>query len=446
MAGFRATPTQGAGWSQQKESTLNIRRKVFAGAAILTALGTAGAAGSLPAFASSTGCAFSNGCATLHGTDANNHAIAMDAKHQSAKAGTLIIGYPDVPGDGATSFDAVLHYTTGAKKTAYADTGLSVKDFDNTCKTPTSKDVAPAITGSGGATGAITAGGNDLSVSTSATGLTVNGGGTATLNWIAGSGSHTSSLELAETYGAGCVANWTTDVVVGTPSSGDASFVPFTLVPGQGNNGGRIHEQDTGSSVDTFTDTVTGGTFTFTGLPAGVSQSGGVLTADSSTAIPGTYTSVGVVYTEPGGVIDTASFTLVVSGIKSVNPGNDIPYYTFAYAKGGVWSNECVTDNGGSAALVLAACTLGKDQYQDFYAETTSGGSGTPVLLSGGSYFIQNKLAAVTSPASSCLTDPSVLDPATPQSDAVDESAIPAGRQLRVDGPCLAGNTWTWAS
>jgi len=152
-----------------------------------------------------------------------------------------------------------------------------------------------------------------------------------------------------------------------------------------------------------------------------------------------------VVYTAPDGAVYTATFTLKVSGIKSVNPGNHIPYYTFAYAKGGVWTNQCVTDEGGSGALNLQVCTLGKDQYQDFYAETAPGGSGAPVLLGGGSYYIQNRIAAVTSPASSCLTDPSILNPATPQSDATDEAI--GGRQLRVDGSCSgAQDQWTWAS
>jgi hypothetical protein len=366
--------------------------------------------------------------------DAASHAVAMDAKYQ--KATEIIIGYPDIPGDGATSFDAVLHYTSGPERVTYQDTGLDVREFDNTCHTPVSHDVTPSITGNGGPSGTITAGGNDLAVSTGVADLSVTGGGTSTLNWTGVGTSGPKTLIIAETYGAGCVSLWGTDV---STVSGHATFLGFS--PFASSAGGHIHETDTGSSVDTFTDDVSGGTFSFTGLPAGVSQSGGVLTADTSTAIPGTYTSVGVVYTEPGGVIDTASFTLVVSGIKSKNPGPAIPFYTFAYAKGGVWSSQCVTDEGGSGALNLQPCTLGKDQYQDFFVETTGG----PVLLGGGSYYIRNWIAAVTSPASSCLTDPSILNPSTPQSDATDEAI--GGRQLRADGSCSStANQWSWGS
>ena len=86
---------------------------------------TAGAA-----YASSTGCAFSNGCATLHGTDVNGNTVAMDAKYQ--RSTEILIGYPDNAGDGATSFDGVLHEGKGAKTTAYADTGLTVSRLRTT--------------------------------------------------------------------------------------------------------------------------------------------------------------------------------------------------------------------------------------------------------------------------------------------------------------------------
>jgi len=293
----------------------------------------------------------------------------------------------------------------------------------------------PSVTGSGGATGAITAGGNDLSVSTNAADLTVVGGGTGTLNWTGLGSSGPDSLVIAENYGAGCVSLWGTEVLT---VSGNATFPTpaFTIV--NSNAGGHIHETDTGSSVDTFTDTVSGGTFSFTALPKGVSQSGGVLTADTSTAIPGTYTSVGVVYTEPGGVIDTASFTLVITGIKSITPGAGVPFYTFVYAPKGDWTSQCVTDINGSGALKLFPCTLGKDTGQDFTIGAT-----TPGLLSGSQAPVRNLLAEAASPADSYLVDPSTSDPATPQSDAADEVA-PGGRQLYVNG--ADANVWSWGT
>jgi hypothetical protein len=415
---------------------IRTRTGVFA-ASLLAAAALVAGGGALagPASAaplSSTNCAFSNGCATLNGTDAAGNAVSMDAKYQNPKE--IVIGYPDKPGDGATSFDAVIHYTSA--KGGYADTGLTVKDFDNTCHTSTSSDHTPAVTGNTLATGAITAGGNNLAVSTFPDGVTFTGGNTQTLNWV-GAGSHTSNIVVAETYGAGCVALWAADVSV---SGGDVTFTGFTL--NTGNAGGHIHETNTGSSVDTFTDSVSGGTFSFTALPAGVSQSGGVLTADTSTAIPGTYTSIGVVYTEPGGVIDTASFTLVITGNKVTL--TDVPYYTFVYAKNGVWSNQCVTDDNGSGGLNLQVCTLGKNQYQDWFALNSAGTpQGDLQTNVSTKYWIQNVLAAMSNKANSCLIDNSTLAPGTPESDAIDSAA--GGRELRATGSCTAaGDTWGW--
>ena len=129
-----------------------------------------------------------------------------------------------------------------------------------------------------------------------------------------------------------------------------------------------------------------------------------------------------------------------------MNPGPDIPFYTFVYAKNGVWSSQCVTDSNGSGALTLIPCTLGKNRYQDFFALNSSG-SPSQSLTGGGQFHIQDWLASIVSPVNSCLTDPSSLNPGTPQTDATDEAASPAGRQLRVDGSCTAtGNLWTWAS
>lgn len=412
-------------------------------AAGLLAAGLGAAALSGTAQASTPGCAFTNGCATLHGIDAGGSAVAMDAKYQSSKTGTLIIGYPDKPGDGATTFAGVLHETPGKKVVTYQDTGLQVRDFDNTCNTAAGHNVTPTVTGNGLATGTITAGGsNTLSASSSVADLSVNGGGTPVLSWTGAANGVAETLIVAENYGAGCVSLWGSDVSA-TGGGTHVVFTPFTVIASS--SGGHIHETDTGSSVDTFTDTVSGGTFTFTALPKGVSQAGGVLTADSSTAIPGTYTSVGVVYTEPGGVVDTASFTLVISGVKSVSPGTPTPYYTFAYAKGGDWTSQCVTNVNGSGSLILAPCTLGKDHYQDFYALNSAGvPQGDLLTNGGGTYHIQNFLAAYGSP-SSCLADTATVNPATPETNAFD-TAI-GGRQLRVNASCTASATeWSWSS
>jgi len=220
----------------------------------------------------------------------------------------------------------------------------------------------------------------------------------------------------------GTVAQFT----AGTEGPADLAALKFPTSPG--------------SSEFTFLDSDSGGTFSFTGLPAGVSHSGGTLTADTSTAVPGTYTNVGVTYTAPDGAVWTATFTLKVSGIKVVTPGAGVPYYTFVYAPKGDWTSQCVTDINGSGALKLFPCTLGKDAGQDFTVDSASG------LLDGSQHHVSDLLAAAVSAASSCLTDPSTSVAGTPQSDTADEVA-PGGRQLYVHGSCAAGvNLWSWGT
>ena len=81
---------------------MSARNKILASAGGLVLAASLGL-GAGVAQASTPGCAFADGCATLQGFDAANHAVAMDAKYQNPKE--IVIGYPDVPGDGATSFD-----------------------------------------------------------------------------------------------------------------------------------------------------------------------------------------------------------------------------------------------------------------------------------------------------------------------------------------------------
>jgi len=407
-----------------------IRSKVLAAAASLTLLAGAGVAAAGSASASSAGCAFTNGCATLHGTDAASHAVAMDAKRQSSAPGTLIIGYPDIPGDGATSFDAVIHYTNGKKTTSYQDTGFTLSPTFTSvpCLLTTDPAVTPAGT-------PLTAGGNIMTVK-STTGTVTASPSSGSSIVLGGAGSLTIDEQYASD-GTSCQAAYTGTVAqftAGTEGAPDKAPLTIPTSPG--------------GSIWTFLDSDTGGTFSFPGLPANVSWTpGGSLTADTSTAVPGTYSNVGVTYTATDGAVWTATFTLKVSGIKTVNPGPNIPYFTFVYAKGGVWSNECVTANNGSGGLVLQTCTLGKDQNQDFYALDGTGAKSAALQTSSAAFRIQNVIAAVTSAADSCLTDPSSLDPATPQTDAADVAASPAGRQLRADGSCTLGvNEWTWAS
>ena len=359
---------------------MSIRSKALAVTAALAVTGGLTLATAGVSWASSTGCAFSNGCATLHGTDANGNAVAMDAKYQNKSE--ILIGYADNAGDGATSFDGVLHYGKGTKTTTYADTGLAVSHFlfTQTCPSGGTSDVAPSITGNPGTSGTITAGGNDLSVHASVTDLPVTGNGTGTLGWSATAAGLPGTLTVAEDFGVGCVGLWNASVTFAAGPPATATFTPFTQAAA-GN--GTISEVNTGSSVDTFTDTVPNGKFSFTALPAGISVSGGTLTADTSTAVPGLYTSLGVIYTQPDGAVDTASFDLLVTGIKSTTPGAGVPFYTFVYAPKGDWTSQCVTDINGSGALKLFPCTLGKDTGQDFTIDSANGlldGSQAPRL------------------------------------------------------------------
>ena len=142
---------------------------------------------------------------------------------------------------------------------------------------------------------------------------------------------------------------------------------------------------------------------------------------------------------QPDGAVDTASFDLLVTGIKSTTPGAGVPYYTFVYAPKGDWTSQCVTDINGSGALRLFPCTLGKDTGQDFTIDSTSG------LLDGSQHHVSNWLAAAGG-VKSCLVDPSTSAAATSQSDAADELP-PGGRQLYVNGSCAANvDLWSWGT
>lgn len=409
------------GMPETKGTLMSFKRKVLSSAAVAVGLGTLmltpGAA-----FASSTGCAFTNGCATLHGVDAASHGVAMDSKYQSASTGNLIIGYPDNSGDGATDFDAVLHYTPGNNVTTYSDTGFLVSHLSLACSLSgvSSTDI-PKKTGT-----TITAP-YPLTVSqANGTDFTTTGPST--------------SLSFSGTLQDGTVVTET-----GTGSDAGCAGA-FTY------HGGTFHLSDptslisvhnVGGSVTEFTDSDTG-TFSFSGLPDGVSVNGGSLTADSSTAVPGTYSSVGVTFTESSGAAITEAFNLTVDGTSATAPGAPTPYYTFAYAKAGVWSNECVTDTNGSGALTLETCTLGHDHYQDFYALQGGVPQGSLQTDTGGTYHIQNLLSAYGS-ANSCLIDAATVNPATPETNAFDEAT--GGRQLAVTGSCTSDATsWSWSS
>lgn len=378
--------------------------------------------------ASSPGCAFGNGCATLHGMDAASHQVALDAKYQNKSE--ILIGYPDLAGDGATSFDGVLHFTKGAKVTTSQDTSLQVNRLHGTCPalpsaglTPSAGIVTPDADGS-------------LSVKSVPAGMGAvkNPNGTVTLS---GAATAAGSLVLDEAFGDCTVAEYWAispgDVVPTAAAVLDKPAIGRTYPVG----GVQF------SDVATVPAGVTGG-FAYSGLPAGLSASGsGFLSVGASTALKGTYSSRGVTYADSFGASVTSAFQLVVDALTTTTPGNHVPYYTFVYAPHGTWTSRCVTDVNGSGALRLEPCTLGRDKYQDFFALN---GSGSPVQIADGAttYHFQNWLASVAK-ADSCLTDPSSLNPGTPQNDATDEATGPAGRQLRTDGSCTSGqNLWSW--
>lgn len=84
-------------------------RKFLAAAGAVVMSAGLGLGLSLTAMASSFGCTLGDGCGTLHttGTDLGGNSQAWDAKYQNPME--EVIGYPDNPGDSATSFDLVRH-------------------------------------------------------------------------------------------------------------------------------------------------------------------------------------------------------------------------------------------------------------------------------------------------------------------------------------------------
>jgi hypothetical protein len=409
-----------------------------------------------PSSASTTGCAFTNGCATLNGVDAASHAIAMDATKQSAKTGTLIIGYPDRPNDGATNFDAVLHFTTSSSPT-YSDTSLLVQQptnnafvhrYDLGCvngadadtHNPLTTDAASSFEGHAVTWSLTDTTDPDVAID-SVTGQVTDPG-------TAGDGIP-STADVTVTDGA--------DVANAVVTVNDAGAPTLTVDSGNCITIDSVPaEQGGGVQFDAVDHSFTGGdtgssnnpepyTWSATGLPGGVSINPATGFIAPGTAAPGSY-GVTVKATDESGAVSIITFTLQVNastGSVAVNT----PYYTFVYAKNGVWTSQCVTDVSGSGALQLIPCTLGHNRYQDFFALN---GAGDPVgtLTSGGQFHIQDFLASIVSGASSCLTDPSSLVPGIPQSNATDEAGAPIpGRQMRADGSCSATqNLFTWAS
>jgi hypothetical protein len=421
---------------------MSIKSKVLAGATALTLVGGVGLAGALTAGAaeaSSTGCAFTDGCATLHGVDAAGNHVAMDAKYQNPKE--IVIGYPDNPADGATDFDAVIHYTTGQKTTGWADTALQAADGDFSTIAVTKAVLAAGVL-------AIPAGGiaclDDGIPTTDSVTITTRGG-------LSGGGSATCDSAGAFSGTIGGASGQIVFTVNGLLHNAEAVSI-------LGVSGGAIVSVDNASPEVpntlspnvTFSGTSTVGTLTSwteDDMPPGLTgnlTTAGVLSP--GTAQPGVYGYATVSGADGDGATGSVTFLLDVIGQKVTTPGPNIPFYTFVYAKDGVWSSQCVTDTNGSGALSLQACTLGKDQYQDFFADNAAGvPQGDLQTNSTAQYYIQDVLAAVSSKADSCLTDSSTLNPATPETDAVDETT--GGRQLRVDGPCSgAQDQWSWGS
>jgi len=340
--------------------------------------------------ASSAGCVTSNGCGTLHGTDQAGHQIAMDAKGQSSKPGTLIIGYPDNNGDPATSFDATLHYTPSQPVTSWADNAVTVFG------TPDSTFTQAAVTAPVPLL--------DPPVTVT---LTDAGVDTGLLNWTVKGGTGPYTITLNSTL-PGAVVDVMTNygTAAGVPAGDDNTATGTISVEGD-----ALAEGVYNNLVLTVSDSYTYG--------------------NPPVAAAGT---------------STTTFAAKVYGNQVTSPSAAEAYYTFVYAKNGTQTNECVTDVNGSGALQLAACTRGKDLGQDFWVlagDSLSGGS--PVILGTGTYTVQNRLEAAVSAADSCLQDLSSLLPSTPQTNAVDETASPAGRQLRTDGSCTS-NSWSWAS
>lgn len=156
-----------------------IKTRVLAAAAVLALTAGTAAVTAPETWASSTGCAFSNGCATEHGTNALGEAVAMDAKYQNKAE--ILIGYPDNAGDGATSFDGVLHYTRATSTTTWDDTEVA--------------PAWPAVTTTDTGPGTIAVSNISLNVTTGVWSFRVSGGSgpyTATISGLSDSDSSAS--------------------------------------------------------------------------------------------------------------------------------------------------------------------------------------------------------------------------------------------------------------
>jgi len=239
----------------------------------------------------------------------------------------------------------------------------------------------------------------------------------------------------------------------------DTGLGPFTADPPVYSNvNGATKIQVTNFADDpstgVITITVKGGTAPYTATLTGLQgatvtspitkSSGGSFNADISvngaTNAQGFYNNIVLTITDsatPTPQTVTYTGSAEVFAHRVTIPSSNEPYYTYVYAPNGTWTNQCVTDINGSGALKLSLCTNGHDAGQDFTTDAAGG------LLGATPAHISNLLAASVG-SKSCLVDPSVSNPTTPQSDAADEVA-PGGRQLYVNGSCAVDtNLWSW--
>lgn len=432
---------------------------------LLAAAGVASAGiltlGTSSAYASSGGCAFGNGCATLHGQDAAGHDVAMDAKYQ--KKNEILIGYPDLNNDTATSFDGVLHFTKGPKTQGWVDTSLEANppfftpDITLNKPSTTNSTATAAVSVTGAAVSPKTFGTdiNGLSANITGNTLTVNLNGTGPgdgtykfiVSWVPNPAHNATekAVFLVQVSGGNIVQVAADSVNLNAP--------PNTVYPNVQFSGTETCTVATpivlsaaivGKTVPlpTLCPTQSVSSWTGTDLPGGLSIGAGTGLLAPGTAVADTYDWATVSGADSLGATGSQTVNLKVQGSFVTNPGPDVPYYTFVFAPHGTWTNMCVTDINGSGALKLETCTLGHDRYQDFFALD---GSGNPSQIVDGStqYHFQDWLANIANPGHSCLIDHSVLNPGTPQSDPTDMA--PGGRQLRVDGTCTASSTlWNW--
>lgn len=172
-----------------------------------------------------------------------------------------------------------------------------------------------------------------------------------------GSAGTPTTFQVTETYGVGCTA------VVFVKVDGSGNMTPQT--PDFAKTIDRVYNPGRVTFVIDPGDTAAG-TFALADAPGGLNFVSPDITVAGSTALPGTYSSVSVSFTDVNGAVATDSFQLVVQGfVVSVGPrGDEVNKFGNGF--------DVFRQNFHAGAVIAGWTATQTDPATDFVRENTN--------------------------------------------------------------------------